>query len=71
MPAAKCVDYVGQSFSQVKRGVTQRYFRDSMLKYFKKWHPSWQYYILKTAWPMGMLIAKIADLFKLNSEAKT
>lgn len=70
-PAAKCIDYVGQSFSQVKRGTTQKYFRDSMLKYFKKWHPVWQYYILKTAWPIGMLIAKIADLLKINSEAKT
>jgi len=70
-PAAKCVDYVGQSFSQVKRGTTQKYFRDSMLKYFKKWHPSWQYYILKTAWPFGMLTAIIADFFKLKNRART
>jgi GT2 family glycosyltransferase len=70
-PDAKCVDYVGQSFLQVKRGVTQKYFRDSMLKYFKKWHPCWQYHILKTAWPLGMLIAKIGETLKFRSKVKT
>lgn len=56
-PAAQCIDYVGKSFSQVGRGKTQQYFRDSMLKYFKKWHPAWQYWILKAAWPIGMIAA--------------
>jgi hypothetical protein len=32
---AFCVDYVGQSFSLLKRGRAQKYFLDSMLKYFK------------------------------------
>jgi hypothetical protein len=35
-PAASCIDLVGQSFGQVKRFTTQKYFRDSMLKYFLK-----------------------------------
>jgi len=47
---AKCLDYVGASFSQVKRGVTQKYFQDSMLKYFLKWEKRWKYNILKAAW---------------------
>ncbi len=58
-PAAKCVDYVGKSFSQVPRGKTQKYFRDSMLKYFKKWHSGLSYWILKIAWPFGILLAMI------------
>ncbi|MCD4705184.1 glycosyltransferase family 2 protein [bacterium] len=58
-PVAKCIDYVGKSFAQVPRGVTQKYFKDSMLKYFQKWHPSWQYSILKIAWILGTLISKI------------
>lgn len=70
-PAVECVDYVGKSFAQVKRGVTQRYFRDSMLKYFKKWHPVWQFWVLKTAWPIGMLFSYIGDIFKLKSKART
>jgi hypothetical protein len=57
-PAARCLDYVGASFSQVKRGQTQKYFRDSMLKYFKKWESRWQYYILKSAWSLVTLIVR-------------
>ncbi|PKM91674.1 hypothetical protein CVU82_00485 [Candidatus Falkowbacteria bacterium HGW-Falkowbacteria-1] len=53
-PDAKCLDYVGQSFSALKRGKAQRYFRDSMLKYFQKWEPAWQYYFLKFSWPIGI-----------------
>lgn len=70
-PTARCVDYVGQSFSQVKRGVAQQYFRDSMLKYFKKWHPAWQYRVLKFIWPIGIFIARISDKLKIKSKTKT
>jgi len=58
-PITKCIDYIGQSFKQVKRGKTQIYFRNSMLKYFRKWHPAWQYWILKLTWPIGIFITKI------------
>ncbi|MBT4277257.1 glycosyltransferase family 2 protein [Candidatus Falkowbacteria bacterium] len=58
-PEVRCINHTGKSFSQVKRTTTQKYFRDSMLKYFKKWHPAWQYYILKITWPIGILISKI------------
>jgi GT2 family glycosyltransferase len=70
-PDVECVDYVGKSFSQVKRGITQKYFRDSMLKYFKKWHPGWQYYILKIVWPIGMLFSYIGDILKFKSKTRT
>lgn len=70
-PSVKCVDYVGKSFAQVKRGVTQKYFRDSMLKYFKKWHPVWQYYILKISWPIGMLFSYLGDILKLKIKTRT
>lgn len=63
---AKCIDYVGQSFAQVKRGAAQKYFRDSMLKYFKKWHPAWQYWILKILWQIGLLIARAGDSLRLK-----
>ena len=70
-PAVQCVDYVGKSFAQVKRGVAQKYFRDSMLKYFKKWHLAWQYLILKIAWPLGMLFTYLGDILKLKSKIRT
>lgn len=62
--AAKCVDYVGQSFSQVKLGRTQRYFRDSMLKYFRKWYGNLQYFLLWLAWWPFLVAAKMLSRFK-------
>jgi hypothetical protein len=47
---ATCLDYVGASFLQVKRGLTQKYFQDSMLKYFQKWGKIYEYKILKITW---------------------
>ncbi len=70
-PYAECIDYVGQSFKQVDRSTAQYYFRDSMLKYFHKWHPFWQYYCLKTAWIFGILLTKIAKLLSIDSNVKT
>lgn len=57
-PAAKCLDYVGASFSQLKRGQTQRYFCDSMLRYFKKWESKADYFILKMAWRLLVVFIK-------------
>ena len=66
-PVAECIDYVGKSFEQIPRGVTQGYFRDSMIKYFKKWYPAWQWIVLRIAWVLGNLISKI----NINSKVKT
>jgi GT2 family glycosyltransferase len=60
-PAAHCLDHVGASFSKVPRGQAQRYFRDSMLAYFKKWEPAWQSLLLASAWGLGIALAAIAD----------
>ncbi len=55
---AKCLDYVGASFSQVSRGVTQKYFQDSMIKYFLKWEGYWDAYILQSAWNLINLFVR-------------
>jgi len=70
-PAAKCVDFVGQSFKQVKKGATQKYFKDSMLKYFRKWQPWWQYCILAIAWPAGELMVWMGEAVKFKPKGKT
>jgi len=57
-PSTTCLDYVGASFSQVKRGQTQQYFRDSMLSYFQKWEAPWKYRVLKGAWKLIFLCLK-------------
>lgn len=55
--AVKCVDYVGQSFKQVDSYKKQKMFTDSMLKYFKKWHPGWQYWLLRCLrWKVLMIM---------------
>ncbi len=70
-PVAQCIDYVGQSFKQLPRGKTQKYFRDSMLKYFKKWHPDWQYWLLKLAWPIGLLLTWLGGKANIKTKVKT
>jgi GT2 family glycosyltransferase len=70
-PVAECVDYVGKSFEQVPKIKTQKYFRGSMLKYFKKWHPVWQYWLLWIAWIFGFFIVWIMSLTGFKSKAKT
>jgi len=63
-PRAKCEDYVGASFDQIKRGQTQLYFRSSMLKYFWKWRPAYEYFILWSCWLPIYIIAKLLCLKK-------
>ncbi|MEI7497699.1 MAG: glycosyltransferase family 2 protein [Candidatus Falkowbacteria bacterium] len=70
-PTATCIDYVGQSFKQVKNRTTQAYFKSSMLKYFLKWQPKWQYYVLLLAWPFGQTLAWVGGLFHFARKAKT
>ncbi|MDA3840517.1 MAG: glycosyltransferase family 2 protein [Patescibacteria group bacterium] len=69
-PGAKCVDYVGKSFSQVKRGRTQEYFRNSMLEYFSKWGNWFEFVVLYLAWPIGKLLAFVADTLKIEKGNK-
>jgi len=71
MPTAECIDLMGQSFKQVNLAVKQKYFRDSMLKYFKKWRPGCEYWILRLAWPVGLLIVMAGEKLKITSRSKT
>jgi len=70
-PEAKCINYIGESFSQLPRSKAQRYFRDSMLKYFKKWKPGWQYWVLKSAWLFVIFLVWISSLINLKGKSKT
>ncbi len=70
-PAAECTDLVGQSFKQVKLSTTQNYMRDSMIKYFRKWHPFWQYLALQSAWVIGKAMAVWGEKAGVKPRAKT
>jgi len=54
-PVASCLDYVGQSFKQVNRGQTQKYFSDSMIKYFQKWESKFSASVLSLAWKIVLV----------------
>ncbi len=70
-PLPQAVDYIGQSFNQVARSTKQKYFKDSMLAYFKKWQPQWQTVLLQLAWILADVITNLADIFKINSRTRT
>jgi len=70
-PLPQAVDYIGQSFNQVARATKQKYFKDSMIAYFKKWQPAWQAVILLLAWTFAGIITALADIFKINSRTRT
>lgn len=60
-PAATCLDYIGASFGQVKVNTKQKYFEESMVKYFKKWKEKYQVFIIKTAWSLiNFVMTKLA-----------
>lgn len=63
-PSAQVKDLVGQSFKQVKISQKQKYFRDSMLTYFKKWQPSYQFLILKISWQIVLALILVINKFK-------
>lgn len=70
-PEVKCIDFVGKSFGLLKRGKSQEYFRDSMIKYFVKWQPTWQAMILKIVWPIGIALAEVGEKLKFKINVKT
>jgi hypothetical protein len=60
-PSATCLDYIGASFGQVAVNTKQKYFEDSMIKYFKKWKENYQVVIIKSAWNLiNFLMEKLA-----------
>jgi N-acetylglucosaminyl-diphospho-decaprenol L-rhamnosyltransferase len=63
VPSVSVTHHGGQSFGQVFSFKKQGYFNDSLVKYFKKWQPTWQWVLvwalqpasLAMAWLIGML----------------
>ncbi len=62
-PVAVARDYIGQSFKKVDLFTKQTYVRKAMLTYFKKWHKSWEYLILKIVWSLIFVPLWIRRLF--------
>lgn len=60
-PIVSCVDFIGQSFKRRDTYWKQKNFTQSMLQYFQKWEPKWQYYLLVVIRPFGLFMALIDD----------
>ena len=59
-----CHDYVGKGVAKMKHAEKQKIFTASMARYFKKWHPWWQYALIQLARPIGIIGAYIADHYE-------
>ncbi len=70
-PAASAIDFVGQSFKQLNITTKQNYFKNSMLTYFKKWHPWWQKELLALAWDFSELLVQLASYLNIKPRTRT
>lgn len=61
-PLVESVDYVGQTFRNIPSVQKQKWFTDSMVKYFKKWHPAWQTFIIICLRPFAILFTWLANI---------
>lgn len=55
-------DYVGKGFAQMKHFEKQRIFTDSMVRFFHKWHPFWQYVVLVSLRPFALSASALLDI---------
>lgn len=60
-PVITCVDYVGQTFKRLPTLQKQKWFTESMVKYFKKWEPWYKWSIIALLRPVGIFLAWIHD----------
>jgi len=67
-PIVACVDYVGQSFKQVRVYPKQRMFSASMLTYFRKHRPWREWAALAAVRPFVLALAWVYDKCKVKSE---
>lgn len=70
-PSVACVDYVGQSFKQVRLYPKQRMFTASMLTYFRKHRPAWEWAALATVRPAVLGAAWVHDAMRRRKGVKT
>lgn len=67
----QCTDIVGQYFKQVSTRVKQYNFMNSMRKYFQKWHPFWQSWIIASLLPLAVAAGAIFDAYKWLRSKRT
>ncbi|MBU0546185.1 glycosyltransferase family 2 protein [Patescibacteria group bacterium] len=58
-PIISCVDFVGQTFKKQPSILKQKWFTESMVKYFKKWEPWYKWMPISALRPIAMLLTKM------------
>ena len=69
IPSVSITHRGGASFGQVFSYKKQKYFNESLIKYFKKWHSGWQSMILATLQPLSLGLAWIVERLKIKPTA--
>lgn len=62
LPSVSVTHIGGQSFDQVFSLKKQRYLNNSLVKYFRKWHPGWQAGLLWVLQPKSLALAWLAGV---------
>ncbi|MBI4133366.1 glycosyltransferase family 2 protein [Candidatus Uhrbacteria bacterium] len=70
-PSAQCIDYIGQSFKQVRLYSKQKMLTRSMLYYFKKHAPTWQWFVLWCVRPIALGAVWAADRLRVRAKRVT
>lgn len=61
-PSVTCVDHVGRSFAQLRMYPKQTQFTKSMLRYFRKHRPAWEWVVLAAVRPFVLAAARVYDV---------
>lgn len=67
VPSVSVTHHGGQSFGQVFSLKKQRYFNESLVKYFRKWEPGWKPFVLNLARPLSLALAWVAGALGLGA----
>ncbi len=70
LPQVQVVHHGGESFAQVFTTRKQRYFNESLIKYFQKWQPTWQSTFLRALAPIGLAEAWVVGVFQRHEAAR-
>lgn len=60
-PIISCVDFVGQTFKKLPSLQKQKWFTESMVKYFKKWEPYHKWAVIAVLRPIGIFLVWIQE----------
>ncbi len=66
LPSISIIHHGGQSFSQVFTYKKQKYFTDSLKKYFAKWHIGWQSCVISCAIYPALALSWGYDMWRTN-----